>query len=330
MEKITGFTISNIGSGMVNNTGSFDGTYTGSNNLYVNTVTSGLRAKQSGSNNTWVFSDDDPANTYFTGFRLTGGVGSGMADNPNSFTGTYTGGAGLYVNTTTSGLRIKTTGSNNTWILCDDDPANSYSHNRIAWSGGENVNFPGNVTSWTGGATILDGTITDSVSPLNSFDTLLSHNRIAWSGGENENFLWTLSDWTGGQTVGLVTTSAPTFPNLLLESFDSQTGFNLLSNRILPGNPLTSGHIINYISLTSGLNKADYVLNPNNFVTSFSGDTATEFIVQTDVNPTSLKDSAISKRDVFSFGNIERSESIMDRTLTSNFNFFQIGVTGTL
>ena len=377
MEKITGFTISNIGSGMVNNTGNFDGTYTGSNNLYVNTVTSGLRAKQSGSKNTWVFSDDDPANTYFTGFRLTGGVGSGMVDNPNSFTGTYTGGAGLYVNTTTSGLRIKTTGSNNTWILCDDDPANSYSHNRIAWSGGENVNFPGNVTSWTGGATILDGTITDSVSPLdsfdsllshdriaysggenvnfpgnvadwtggatiqngtitdsvsplNSFDTLLSHNRIAWSGGENENFLWTLSDWTGGQTVGLVTTSAPTFPNLLLESFDSQTGFNLLSNRILPGNPLTSGHIINYISLTSGLNKADYVSNPNNFVTSFSGNTATEFIVQTDANPTSLKDSAVSKRDVFSFGSIERSESIIDRTLTSNFNFFQIGVTGTL
>ena len=66
MEQITGFTVANIGSGMVNNTGSFNGTYTGSNNLYVNTVTSGLRAKQSGSNNTWVFSDDDPANTYFT------------------------------------------------------------------------------------------------------------------------------------------------------------------------------------------------------------------------------------------------------------------------
>jgi hypothetical protein len=27
---------------------------------------------------------------------------------------------------------------------------------------------------------------------------------------------------------------------------------------------------------------------------------------------------------------IERSESIIDRTLTSNFQFFQIGVTGTL
>ena len=329
MEQITGFTVANIGSGMVNNTGSFNGTYTGSNNLYVNTVTSGLRAKQSGSNNTWVFSDDDPANTYFTGFRLTGGVGSGMVDNPNSFTGIYTGGANLYINTTTSGLRIKTTGTNNTWILCDDDPANSYSHNRIAWSGGENVNFPGNVTSWTGGATIQDGTITDSVSPLNSFDTLLSHSRIAWSGGENENFLWALSNWTGGQTVGLVTTSAPTFSNLVLKTFDSQTGFKLLGNSELPGSGLTSGHIINYISLTSGLNKADYSADPNSFVTSFSGNTATEFLVKTD-SFNNIKDTSISNRNVSIQGDIERSESIIDRTLTSNFHFFQIGVTGTL
>ena len=342
----SGFTVSNVGSGMVNNTGSFNGTYTGGGNLYINTTTSGLRLKQTGANKTWVFSDDDPANTYFTGFRLTGGVGSGMVNNPNSFTGTYTGGANFYQNTTTSGLRIKTTGANNTWILCDDDPANSYSHNRIAWSGGENVNFPGNVTAWTGGATILDGTITDSVSPLNGFDTLLSHNRIAWSGGVDENFPWTLSNWTGGQTVGLVTTSAPgftnilsgnypgssapTFSNLLLEPFDSQTGFKLLGNSELPGSGLTSGHIINYISLTSGLNKADYSSNPNNFITSFSGNTATEFLVQTD-SFNNLKDVSISNANVNIIGsNIERSESIIDRTLTSNFQFFQIGVTGTL
>jgi hypothetical protein len=343
----SGFTVSNVGSGMVNNTGSFNGDYTGGGNVYINTTTSGLRLKQTGANKTWVFSDDDPANTYFTGFTLSA-VGSGMADNPNSFNGTYTGGAGLYVNTVTSGLRIKTTGTNNTWILCDDDPANSYSHNRIAWSGGENVNFPGNVTSWTGGATILDGTITDSVSPLSNFSSLLSHNRIAWSGGVDENFPWTLalSDWTGGQTVGLVTTSAPgftnilsgtypgssapTFSNLLLENFDSQTGFKLLGNSELPGSGLTSGHIINYVSLTSGLNKADYVSNPNSFVTNFSGNTATEFLVQTD-SFNNLKDTSVSNRDVNIIGdNIERSESVIDRTLTSNFHFFQIGVTGTL
>jgi hypothetical protein len=341
----SGFTVANVGSGMVNNTGSFNGTYTGSANLYANTTTSGLRLKQTGANNTWVFSDDDPANTYFTGFTLSA-VGSGMVDNPGSFNGTYTGGAELFVNTTTSGLRIKTTGANKTWILCDDDPANSYSHERIAWSGGENVNFPGNVTAWTGGSTVAQQTDSPRVSPLGNFSSLLSHNRIAWSGGENENFPWTLSNWTGGQTVGLVTTSAPgftnilsgnypgssapTFPNLFLETFDSQTGFKLLGNSELPGSGLTSGHIINYISLTSGLNKADYSSNPNNFVTNFSGSTATEFLVQTD-SLDNLRDVSISNANVNITGsNIERSESIIDRTLTSNFQFFQIGVTGTL
>jgi hypothetical protein len=98
----------------------------------------------------------------------------------------------------------------------------------------------------------------------------------------------------------------------------------------LPGSGLTSGHIINYISLTSGLNKADYSSNPNNFVTNFSGSTATEFLIQTD-SLDNLRDVSISNADVNITGSdIERSESIIDRTLTSNFQFFQIGVTGTL
>jgi hypothetical protein len=103
-----------------------------------------------------------------------------------------------------------------------------------------------------------------------------------------------------------------------------------LGNSELPGSGLTSGHIINYVSLTSGLNKADYVSNPNSFVTNFSGNTATEFLVQTD-SFNNLKDTSVSNRDVNIIGdNIERSESVIDRTLTSNFHFFQIGVTGTL
>ena len=330
----TGFTISNVGSGMVNNSNSFNGDYTGGGSLYQNTATTGLRVKTTGSNNTWVLCDDDPANTYFTGFRLTGGVGSGMADNPNSFTGTYTGGGNLFINTTTSGLRIKTTGTNNTWVLCDDDPANSYSHNRIAWSGGENVNFPGNVTSWTGGATILDGTITDSVSPLDNFDSLLSHNKIAWSGGDasNANHPTFVTSWTGGSTAALLgDTSAPVFSDLLLQTFDSQTGYKVLGNSELVGNSLTSGYVINYIGLRTGQNPSNtFFTSEDNFKSSYKGGAQTKFILDVDDFPNLVDTSTVDTATVSTVGAIERSQAIIDRNKTSNFQFLQIGVTGIL
>ena len=354
----TGFTMDpGIGSGMVNNTGSFDGTYTGGTNLYQHTTTSGLRLKQTGSNNTWVFCDDDPNNTYFTGFEIDG-IGSGMVDNPNSFDGTYTGGADLFINTSNFGLRVKKSGSNNTWIFVDEDLANTYSHNRIAWSGGENVNFPGNVTAWTGGATIQDGTITDSTSPLNRFSGLLSHNRIAWSGGQNENYPWEVTAWTGGETIlnGTITNStspldlftsllasshpgsnAPTFDNFLLETFDAETGFKILGNSELNGEALTSGHIIDYIALLSGrTSSVSHYTFPSTFQSAFVDSTSAKFIL--DVNASqvnrpqpALEDISTDNTSTVSLvGDVERSQSIINRSLTSNFNFLQVGVTGEL
>ena len=341
----SGFTVANVGSGMVNNTGDFDGEYTGSVDLYVNTTTSGLRIKKTGSDDTWILCDDDPANNYYTGFTL-GSVGSGMVDNPNSFTGTYTGGAGLYVNTTTSGLRMKTTGTNNTWILCDDDPANSYSHNRIAWSGGENVDFPGNVADWTGGATILDGTITDSLAP--TFTLLLSHDRIAWSEGKNIHFPWNVgaANWTGGSAIQADSnvpafsqilqgdypgTSAPTFLNAVVETFDSQTGFKVLGNSVLAGNSLTSGHIMKYIGLTTGQEDvSEHHSNPNNFKIAKKDQTNTKFLLQVDGGSYFEDISTDNTASGSIVGSVERSQSVINRNKSSNFNFLQIGVTGIL
>jgi hypothetical protein len=341
----SGFTVADVGSGMVNNTGDFDGEYTGSVDLYVNTTTSGLRIKKTGSDDTWILCDDDPANNYYTGFTL-GSVGSGMVDNPNSFNGTYTGGAGLYVNTTTSGLRMKTTGTNNTWILCDDDPANSYSHNRIAWSGGENVDFPGNVADWTGGATILDGTITDSLAP--TFTLLLSHDRIAWSGGKNIHFPWNVgaSNWTGGSAIQADSnvpafsqilqgdypgTSAPTFLNAVVETFDSQTGFKVLGNSILPGNSLTSGHIMKYIGLTTGQEtQSTHFSNPNTFKNNKKVLARTKFLLEVDSESYFEDISTDNTASGSIVGSVEKSKSIINRNKLSNFDFLQIGVTGSL
>ena len=430
----TGFRISSVGTGMINNPNSFDGSYTGSNDLFVNTQKPGLKVKKSGGS--WILIDEDLTNTYYTGFFLSA-VGTGMTDNPNAFNGTYTGGADLFVNTTTSGLRIRTSGASNTWILTDDDPA-SPSYNRIAWSGGANVNFPGNIAAnawsegpdhvenssspvfssklshdriawisvdqgrqypfnvsswsakpqtvtnssapsfdqilsagniawsggsnviypwdvalWSGGASISNGIVTDSTDP--DFDSFVSHNRIAWSGGENENYPWDVAAWTGGETIlnNTITDSTnpialftsllsgphagsnpPTFSDFLLQTFDSNTGFKVLGNSELTGEALTSGHIINYIGLTTGADASDLnYTSPDNFQSEFDNEIKTKFIL--DVDSTGIVDISFVGGQrvpctVTLTGDVERSEAIINRNLTSNFQFLQIGVTGIL
>jgi hypothetical protein len=226
---------------------------------------------------------------HSTGFTISN-VGSGMVDNPNSFDGDYTGGGTLYQNTVTTGLRVKTTGSNNTWVLCDDDPANDYTsagHNRIAWSGGN--------TSFVGHPTIVPS-------------------------------------WTGGSTAAsLGDTSAPVFSDLLLTTFDSQTGYKVLGNSELAGNSLTSGHIINYIGLRTGQNPSNtFFTSKDNFKSSKKGDSNTKFILDVDDFPNLVDTSTVDTATVSIVGDIERSQAIIDRTKTSNFHFLQIGVTGTL
>jgi hypothetical protein len=243
---------------------------------------------------------------FYTGFTVSN-VGTGMKDNSHgSFDGEYTGSVDLYINKTTPALRIKKTGSNNTWILCDDDPAHTYDHDRIAWSGGQNVQFPWNVSTWSGGSTITDGTITDSSAP--GFSLILS-----------------------GKYEG---TSAPVIGALQLETFNAQTGFKVLGNSELPGNALTSGHIEKYIGLRTGTisasNRNKHFNNPASFKNAMDHHVNTKFLLDVDAEKFFEDISLDNTASGSIVGSIERSEALIDRNKSSNFHFLQIGVTGTL
>lgn len=230
-------------------------------NFNVNTSITGLRDE-----------------SFITEFNITG-VGTGVSGNANTFDGEYTGSLSLFQNTTTSGLRFKLDGVK--WILTDED-VGSPSFGKIAWEGGNNINYPWNVTSWTG-------------------------------------------------VDALGTSSAPSFSELspfVGVSLNSQTGFKVLGNSELNGEALTSGHINKYFSLISGTTVGNYFSNPNSFFTSFTGNANTEFIFNITGFPSLI--DASENTTISLLGNIERSEEIINRSFSSNFNFMQIGVTGTL
>ena len=341
LDLIDGFTISDVGQGMPGNTADFDGTYTRDGDLYVNDATSGLRVKKTGSNNTWVLCDDDTSNSYthnriawsggqnvgaptgvqtwtgnvFTdGFTL-GGVGSGMSNNPNSFNGSYEGFGSEYTKTSNNNLRVKISGG--AWIIFDNnvgygfdengDPL-TYSHNRIAWSGGSTADsFPSDVQTWSGGSTIADGTITDSSTPT---------------------FTLTSAAFPG--------TNAPSFSDEIFASLNAQTGFKILGNSELPGNALTSGHIINYIGLSSGNDTSNLRFSTFNSFEAAKTSTRTKFILDVEEyeitsNGSNIIDiSTVNTATVSIVGDVERSQAILDRNKSSNFNFLQVGVSGTL
>ena len=297
--------------------------------LYPNTTVSnsGLRIKTSGADNTWILVDEDPSISYvhtpiawsggqntvrpsdvstWTGAHFHSGftvsnVGTGMEDNSHgTFDGTYTGSVDLYINTTTSGLRIKKTGDNNTWILCDDDPAHSYSHERIVWSGGVNIQFPWNVSSWTGGS----ATQADSSAP--GFSQILQ------------------GDYPG-------TCRSNIFKCSLFETFDAQTGFKVLGNSILPGNSLTSGHIMKYIGLTTGQEtQSTHFSDPNTFKNNKKVLARTKFLLEVDSESYFEDISTDNTASGSIVGSVEKSKSIINRNKLSNFDFLQIGVTGSL
>ena len=230
-------------------------------NFNVNTSITGLRDE-----------------SFITEFNITG-VGTGVSGNANTFDGEYTGSSSLFQNTTTSGLRFKLDGVK--WILTDED-VGSPSFGKIAWEGGNNINYPWNVTSWTG-------------------------------------------------VDALGTSSAPSFSGLspfVGVSLNSQTGFKVLGNSELNGEALTSGHINKYFSLISGTTVGNYFSNPNSFFTSFTGNANTEFIFNITGFPSLI--DASENTTISLLGNIERSEEIINRSFSSNFDFMQIGVTGTL
>lgn len=216
--------------------------------------------------------------SFITEFNITG-VGTGVSGNVNTFDGDYTGSSPLFQNITTSGLRFKLDGTK--WILTDEDTG-SPSFGKIAWEGGNNVDYPWNVISWTG------------------VDALGTSSAPSFSG---------LSPFVGA-------------------NLNSQTGFKVLGNSELNGEALTSGHINKYFSLISGATVGNYFSDPNSFFTGFTGDSNTEFIFNITGFPSLI--DASQNTTISLVGNIERSEEIINRLSTSNFNFMQIGVTGTL
>jgi hypothetical protein len=111
-------------------------------------------------------------------------------------------------------------------------------------------------------------------------------------------------------------------------NLNSQTGFKVLGNSELNGEALTSGHLNKYFSLISGATVGNYFSDPNSFFTGFTGDANTEFIFNITGFPSLI--DASENTTINLVGNIERSEEIINRLSSSNFNFMQIGVTGTL
>jgi len=299
-----------------------------------------------------------------TGFNITG-VGTGVSGNANTFDGDYTGSSTLFQNITTSGLRFKLDGVK--WILTDEDPGSS-SFEKIAWEGGDNVDYPWNVTSWTGVDALGDSSAPSfsELSPsgnTNTFDgdytgssplfqniitsglrfrldgakwiltdenpDSISFGGVAWEGGDNTDYPWNVDSWTGVDALG--DSSAPSFSELspfVSVSLDSQTGFKILGNSELNGEALTSGYINKYFSLVNGATVGNYFSDPNSFFTAFSGDVNTQFIFNITGFP--LLVDASEKTTASLVGSVERSEEIINRLSSSNFNFMQIGVTGTL
>jgi len=156
-----------------------------------------------------------------------------------------------------------------------------------------------------------------------------SFDKIAWEGGDNTDYPWNVDSWTGVDALG--DSSAPSFSELspfVGVSLDSQTGFKILGNSELNGEALTSGYINKYFSLVSGATVGNYFSDPNSFFTAFSGDVNTQFIFNITGFP--LLIDASQNTTISLVGSIERSEEIIDRLSSSNFNFMQIGVTGTL
>lgn len=246
-----------------------------------------------------------------------------VVDRENGLTGYLDDATNFNVNTSITGLRDEAfiTGFN------ISDVGTGVSGNVNTFDGGytgsstlfQNINTSGLRFRLDGVKWIL--TDEDAGSP--SFD------KIAWEGGDNTDYPWNVNSWTGVDALG--DSSEPSFSELspfVGVSLNSQTGFKVLGNSELNGEALTSGYINKYFSLVNGANAGNYFSDPNSFFTTFSGDVNTQFIFNITGFP--LLVDASENTTINLVGSIERSEEIINRLSSSNFNFMQIGVTGTL
>ena len=133
----------------------------------------------------------------------------------------------------------------------------------------------------------------------------------------------------------LTGTSAPLIGGLSHESFDAQTGFKVLGNSELPGNALTSGHVIEHIGLSTGNDITDnyitnHLSNPSQARNGLDHQVSTKFILNVNAEKFSEDISTNNTASGSIVGSVERSEAIIDRGKNGDFNFIQIGVTGTL
>ncbi len=246
-----------------------------------------------------------------------------VVDRENGLTGYLDDATNFNVNTSITGLRDESfiTGFN------ISDVGTGVSGNVNTFDGGytgsstlfQNINTSGLRFRLDGVKWIL--TDEDAGSP--SFD------KIAWEGGDNTDYPWNVNSWTGVDALG--DSSEPSFSELspfVGVSLNSQTGFKVLGNSELNGEALTSGYINKYFSLVNGATAGNYFSDPNSFFTTFSGDVNTQFIFNITGFP--LLVDASENTTINLVGSIERSEEIINRLSSSNFNFMQIGVTGTL
>lgn len=246
-----------------------------------------------------------------------------VVDRENGLTGYLDDTTNFNVNTSITGLR-------------DESFVTGFNINGVGTGISGNVNtFDG---SYSGSSSLfqnantsglrfkLDGTkwiLTDEDAGSPTF------GKIAWEGGSSINYPWNVISWTGVDALG--TSSAPNFSSLspfVGLSLDAGTGFKILGNSELNGDALTSGHINEYFAVIGKATKGNYLSNPSAFFDLFSGDAETQFIFDTNTFPDLI--DATQNTNINIVGSIERSDDFMDNNTTSNFNFIQVGTTGTL
>lgn len=114
--------------------------------------------------------------------------------------------------------------------------------------------------------------------------------------------------------------------------YPSRNNINLLGNSSLTGTSLTQGLALNYMAFITGdLVTGDYYSNPYSFFTGYNSHPNTNFMVSFSGNNYPVfTDESSNYSSVQVNGEIQKSDQIINRFSLHNFDFIQIGNTGTL
>ena len=114
--------------------------------------------------------------------------------------------------------------------------------------------------------------------------------------------------------------------------YPSRNNINLLGNSSLTGTSLTQGLALNYMAFITGdLVTGDYYSDPYSFFTGYNSNPNTNFMVSFSGNNYPVFTEELSNySSVQVNGEIQKSDQIINRFSLHNFDFIQIGNTGTL